>query len=197
MPPTRTYDSPDLSPHRPTSLSSIPFRFRRKSMSEDELPLLPSPSLSPSLSTSMSTSPPSSPTVLSTSPSRPLTYTSLRFARPPPPSSLPPIMPMATRAPIHAAPLTLSAMIMTSGPPTTSPNPIRKDRMLMPSFPLPQREAVVPHTLLAHLATSTPVILSTLPARRAPSITVRVSPIPPLCRCMYQSTIVCAGRDQT
>ncbi|KAI9067522.1 hypothetical protein FKP32DRAFT_1672973, partial [Trametes sanguinea] len=67
MPPMRTYESPDLSPQRPTSLSSIPFRFRRKSLSEDELPMFPSPSLSPS----MSSSPPSSPTVLATSPIRP------------------------------------------------------------------------------------------------------------------------------
>lgn len=74
MPPTRT--SPGTSPYRPPSLSSIPFKFRRKSLSADDLPhpdafLVPSPSLSPSLSMSMSSSPPSSPTALCTSPSRP------------------------------------------------------------------------------------------------------------------------------
>lgn len=74
MPPTRS------SPHPiyvSTQLANIPFRFRRKSLSEDDLPnpdyylLPPSPSLSPSRSFSMSSSPPSSPTTLNTSPTRP------------------------------------------------------------------------------------------------------------------------------
>ncbi|KAI0762172.1 hypothetical protein BD413DRAFT_219013 [Trametes elegans] len=78
MPPTRTSATPGFSPHRSPSLSSIPFKFRRKSLSEDELPppdralLFPSsPSRSPSLSMSMSSSPPSSPSAIATSPSRP------------------------------------------------------------------------------------------------------------------------------
>ncbi|OSC96764.1 hypothetical protein PYCCODRAFT_1253008 [Trametes coccinea BRFM310] len=82
MPPMRTYESPDISPQRPTSLASIPFRFRRKSLSEDELPMFPSPSLSPSLSTSMSSSPPPSPTVLATSPTRPSHLDSAKVLQP-------------------------------------------------------------------------------------------------------------------
>ncbi|KAI1787456.1 hypothetical protein LXA43DRAFT_1098280 [Ganoderma leucocontextum] len=74
MPPTRSLPPPV---YVSTELANIPFRFRRKSLSEDDLPnpdyylVPPSPSLSPSRSFSMSSSPPSSPTALNTSPTGP------------------------------------------------------------------------------------------------------------------------------
>ena len=69
--PTRFSPTP---PARPSSVAHLPFKYRRKSFSEDNPDyylLPPSPSLSPSRSLSMSSSPPSSPTTLATSPARP------------------------------------------------------------------------------------------------------------------------------
>ncbi|TBU44542.1 hypothetical protein BD309DRAFT_958190, partial [Dichomitus squalens] len=74
MPPTRSSQHPV---YVSTDLANIPFRFRRKSLSEDDLPnpdyylVPPSPSLSPSRSYSLSSSPPSSPSALNSSPIRP------------------------------------------------------------------------------------------------------------------------------
>ena len=77
-----------VPPQRPTQAANLPFKFRRKSFSDDDLPehdaVPPSPSLSPSRSWSMSSSPPSSPTALTTSPARP---SHLDTARILPPSS--------------------------------------------------------------------------------------------------------------
>ena len=74
MPPTRSMPHPV---YVSAELANIPFRIRRKSLSEDDFPnpdyylVPPSPSLSPSRSFSMSSSPPSSPTTLNTSPTDP------------------------------------------------------------------------------------------------------------------------------
>ncbi|RDX41102.1 hypothetical protein OH76DRAFT_1561782 [Lentinus brumalis] len=61
-------------PARASSVANLPFKYRRKSFSEDNPDYYlvpPSPSLSPSRSLSLSSSPPSSPTTLATSPAGP------------------------------------------------------------------------------------------------------------------------------
>lgn len=73
-----------VSPHRPT----LPFKYRRKSFSDDDdvepsdYLVPPSPSLSPSRSLSMSSSPPSSPSALQTSPIRPSHLATVRLHAP-------------------------------------------------------------------------------------------------------------------
>ncbi|RDX41105.1 hypothetical protein OH76DRAFT_253985 [Lentinus brumalis] len=65
---------PCPSPTPPSSVANLPFKYRRKSFSEDNPDYYlvpPSPSLSPSRSLSLSSSPPSSPTTLATSPAGP------------------------------------------------------------------------------------------------------------------------------